>query len=178
MRFSHEDIKEKLSEYIKGGLIPDEVKAHLKACKECCQEVSLLRALNETSVPEPGDMFFETLPQRVRASLHEKKKSIFFRLAPAFALIALVVLAGYIYQLKTPRVDEEFSFIDPLVPVAYDLSSLVEDDLPLIDDPYEDEEVNVSDETIFTGEFAYLSSGEMEDLYEVLDIEEENGGVL
>ncbi len=178
MKFSHEDIKEKLSEYIKGGLVPDEVRTHLKTCKECSQEVSLLRALNEVSVPEPGDMFFETLPQRVRASLHEKKKSIFFRLAPAFALIVLVVITGYIYNLtKTPEVDE-VSFSDPFAPQVYDLSGLITDDIPSIADTIDDNEIYLPEETSFLREFASLSSEELEDLYEALNIKKENGGVL
>ncbi len=112
MRFSHEDIKEKLPEYIRETHMPDEVEAHLKECCECREEVSLLRELHDMPVPEPGDMFFETLPQRVRVSLKDKKKSLFFRLAPVFALIALVVTAGYIYyMIKTPdKVEEVFTF--------------------------------------------------------------------
>lgn len=181
MSLNHEDIREKLPDYIKSGLIPDEVKAHLEACKECSQEVSILRTLNKAPLPEPGGMFFETLPQKVRASLKEEKKGILSRLVPAFALIALVVLvvlAGYIYQMRTPVLDEGFSFIDPLAPVAFDLNSLSEEDLTLIDDPLEGEEIYLADETPFLSELAYLSSEEMEDLYEELGIEKENGGVL
>jgi len=178
MKLNHEDIREKLPDFIKSGLIPDEVKAHLDICKECGHEFSILKALTEVPLPEPGGMFFETLPQKVRASLKEEKKGILSRLVPAFALIALVVLAGYIYQMRTPVLDEGFSFIDPLAPVAFDLNSLSEEDLTLIDEPLEGEEIYLADEIPFLSELAYLSSDEMEDLYEELGIEKENGGVL
>ncbi len=179
MRFSHEDIKEKLPEYIREGLIPDEVKAHLRECKECSQEVSLLWTLNKASVPEPGDMFFETLPQKVKASLNEKKKSVFFGLAPAFALIALVVVAGYIYyMMKIPQEDEGFLFSDPFAPQVYDLSGLNADDIPSIASAIKEDEIYFPEETPFLREFASLSSEEMEDLYEALNIEKEKGGVL
>jgi hypothetical protein len=129
-------------------------------------------------VPEPVDMFFETLPQRVRASLYEKKKSIFLRLAPVFAVIVLVVITGYIYNLtKTPEVDE-VSFSDPFAPQVYDLSGLIMDDIPSIADTIDDNEIYLPEETSFLREFASLSSEELYDLYEALNIKKENGGVL
>lgn len=178
MRFTHEDIKERLPEYVREGLIPDEVKAHLKTCSECSQEVSLLQALNEISVPEPGGMFFETLPQKFRISL-KRKKSIFFRLVPAFALIVLVVVAGYIYHMvKIPQINKGFLFSDPFASQVYDLSILNADDIPSVAEVIEGDEIYLSDETPFLREFASLSSGEIEELYESLKIEKENGGVL
>lgn len=174
---NHKEIKQRLPEYVRDGLIPDEVKAHLKTCKECEEELSILQTLKETPVPEPGGMFFETLPQKVRASLKkEKKKSIFFRLAPAFALIVLVVVAGYIYNIITiPTADEELLFSDPLAFQIYDLSSLSADDIPSISVVIEKDEIYLSDEPPYLREFAYLSSEEMESLYE--ELATENGGV-
>lgn len=171
MKLGHKEIKQRLPEYVREGLIPDEVKTHLKTCKECEEELSILQALKETPVPEPGGMFFETLPQKIRASLKpEKKKSLFFRLAPAFALIVLVVAIGYIYSvIPIPTTDEEIMFTDPLASQAYDISDLSADDVPLISSAIEE------DETSYLREFAYLSSEEMENLYERL--ETENGGV-
>ncbi len=173
----HEEIKQRLPEYVRDGLIPDEIKAHLKTCKECEEELSILQTLKETPVPEPGGMFFETLPQKVRASLKkEKKKSIFFRLAPAFALIVLVAVAGYIYNIITiPTADEELLFSDHLAFQIYDLSSLSADDIPSISVVIEKDEIYLSDETPYLREFAYLSSEEMENLYE--ELATENGGV-
>ena len=179
MKFSHEEIKGKLPDYIKEGLLPDEVKAHLKTCSECSEEVSLLRALSESPVPEPGDMFFETLPQRIKASLREKKKNTFFKFAPAFALLALVVVAGYIYySMRVPQVYEEISFSSPLDPQVYDISELSPDDIPSISETLEGNGTYTIEETSFIREFASLNLDEMEDLYEALKVINGNGGAL
>lgn len=179
MRLGHEEIKENLPGYLKEGSIPDEVKAHLKTCSECREEVSIIRLLNEFPVPEPEDMFFETLPQRVKVSLREKKKSVFSKLVPAFALIALAVTAGYIYYTtRVPQVYEEFSFSNPFAVQTYDLSGLSPDDIPSISETIEDNRIYTAEETPFIREFASLSSEEMEDLYEALKAINGNGGVL
>lgn len=179
MIFNHEDIKQRLPEYIREGLIPDEVKAHLKTCSECREEFSLITELNKLSVPEPGNMFFETLPQKVRISLR-KKKSIFFRFAPAFVLIALVVVAGYLYHITTiSQVEEGFLFNDPFAPHVYDLSDLSADDIPSIAGAIEEDKVYSTEETTFLGELASLNSEEMEEFYKSIKIiQKSNGGVL
>ncbi|HDK81283.1 MAG TPA: hypothetical protein ENH31_01775, partial [Nitrospirae bacterium] len=92
MRPGHEEIKDKLPEYISTGNIPDDVKEHLRSCDKCSQEAFLLQELNKVQVPEPGGLFFETLPQKVRASVRQKKKGFLFRFVPVFTLIALVVV--------------------------------------------------------------------------------------
>lgn len=178
MRLNHEDIKERLPEYIKEAAIPDEVKTHLGKCIECSQELSLLQALNKATVPEPGNMFFETLPQKVRISL-KRKKGFLLRLAPAFALIAVAVAAGFIYHMTSkPHLDNGFLISDPFASQVYELSGLSPDDLPSISDTIQDEEIYLSEETPFQWEFATLSSEEMKDLNENLKIKKENGGVL
>lgn len=178
MRLNHEDIKERLPEYIKEAAIPDEVKTHLGKCIECSQELSLLQALNKATVPEPGNMFFETLPQKVRISL-KRKKGFLLRLAPAFALIAVAVAAGFIYHMTSePHLDNGFLLSDPFASQVYELSGLSPDDLPSISDTIQDEEIYLSEETPFQWEFATLSSEEMKDLNENLKIKKENGGVL
>lgn len=178
MKLNHEDIKEKLPEYIRAKAVPDEVKTHLEKCIECSQEISLLQALNEAVVPEPGNMFFETLPQKVRISL-KRKKGFLLRLAPAFALITVAVAAGFIYYMASePHLDNGLLLSDPFASQVYELSGLSPDDLPSISDTIQDEGIYLSKETPFQWEFAALSSEEMKDLNENLKIKEENGGVL
>jgi len=178
MKLNHEDIKEKLPEYIRAEAVPDEVKTHFEKCIECSQEISLLQALNEATVPEPGNMFFETLPQKVRISL-KKKKSFLLRMAPAFALIAVAVVTGFIYHVTSkPHLDNGFLFSDPFASQVYELSGLSPDDLPSISDTIQYEEIYLSEETPFHWEFAALSSEEMKDLNENLKIKKENGGAL
>ena len=178
---SHDDIKERLPEYIKEGIMPGEVKAHLESCKECRDELSILQLLKETSVPDPGAMFFETLPQKIRMLIKEQRKSMFFRrLVPAFALIALVIAAGYIYHItnKTP-LDDWSLFSDPFASQVYDLSGLSADNIPSIADSMEDDEAYLpSGETTFMGEIASLSEKEIELLYDNLETKDKKGGIL
>ncbi len=178
---NHDNIKEKLPEYIKEGIMPEEIKAHLESCKECRDELSILQSLKETSVPDPGAMFFETLPQKIRMSLKpEKNKSIFARLVPAFASIALVIALGYIYQMtnKTP-LDDWPLFSDPFASQVYDLDELSADNIPLIADSMEEDEAYLpSGETTFLGEIASLSEEEMELLYDNLETKDNKGGIL
>jgi hypothetical protein len=171
MKENHEQIKSKLPEYIRGDSLPDEIDAHLKECSECRNEASLLRDLLHVPVPEPGGMFFDTLPQKVRASLSNDRKSPFFRLAPAFGLIALLIITGFIYYvIKTPDTAEDlYSFIDPLTSQIYDLSDVQEDDIPSAIEIIEGEERLLSDVSLFSGEFAYLSADEMETIYETIN---------
>jgi len=177
----HDDIKERLPEYVRDGFMPEEVKVHLKTCKECSEELSILRSLKEAPVPDPGAMFFETLPQKIRMSLKEQRKSMFLRrLVPAFASIALVIAVGYIYHItnKTP-LDDWSLFSDPFASQVYDLDELSADNIPSIADYMEEDEAYLpSGETTFLGELASLSEKEIELLYNNLETKNKNGGVL
>lgn len=176
----HEDIKERLPEYMKEGVMPDEVKAHLESCKECRDELSILQSLKEISVPDPGAMFFETLPQKIRMSLKEQRKSMSLRrLVPAFASIALVIAVGYIYYMtnKTP-LDDWSLFSDPFASQVYDLDELSADNIPSIADSMEEEAYLPSGETTFLRELAALSEEEMELLYDNLKTKDNKGGIL
>jgi hypothetical protein len=179
MRFSHEEIIEKIPEYVKRGLIPDDIRTHIDTCRECSQEFSLLTALNEVSVPEPGDMFFDALPQKIRAAVKREKKGFFFRLVPVFALFAVLVIGGYVYYMaKMPVADDGFLLSDPFASHVHDLSGLKPGDIPSIDDTIVEFEMYLSGGTPYIREFALLDSDELEDLYEALSLQKENGGVL
>lgn len=178
---SHYDIKEKLSECIKGGLLPDEVKEHLKTCSECREDAFIIKAIHKDHVPDPGGMFFETLPQKVKASVHFRKRNNISRFATAFALIVLLVTlvtAGYFYHsVSISGTDEVYAFNDPLSQPVYDLGSLHPDDVPLIDELIGEVEIFL-DESSFIMEFAYLDADEIEGLFKALGNNRINGGVL
>ncbi len=179
MRFSHEEVIEKLPEYVKRGFIPDDIRTHIDTCGECSQEFFLLTALNEVSVTEPGDMFFDALPQKIRASAKREKKGFFFRLIPVFALFAVLVIGGYVYYMvKMPGAGDGFLFSDPFASHVYDLNGLNPGDIPSIDDTIVEFEMYLSGGSPYIREFASLDSDELEDLYEALSLQKENGGVL
>jgi hypothetical protein len=180
MKLSHEDIKTRLPEYISGVSMPEEVETHLKECRECMEEASLLREILEIKVPDPGNMFFKTLSQKVRVSLKEKKKGLFLRFAPAFTLLLLVVTTGYLYyRLKTPDMaGEELSFSNPLASQPYDLSGFSVEDIPSINENLEGEALYDTEDISFAEEFASLNAEEIEALYESINMNNKNGGVL
>ena len=174
MASGHDEIKEELPRYIKEGLLPDEVKEHLEACSECSEDGYLLKAINRCHVPEPGGMFFETLPQKVRASVHIKKRNIFFRFTPVFALIVLVIAGSYIYHFAgISETDGLYVFSDPLSQPVYNLSALNPEDVPF--NEIIEEDGIFLDESNFLMEFVSLNADEIEGLFEAL---EKNGGVL
>jgi hypothetical protein len=170
MKYDHETIKEKLPEYIREGSVPEEVHTHLKECSECHQDAEILRGLLDLTVPEPGGMFFETLPQKTRSLLKDDRKSPFFRLVHAFVLLALIVITAFVYYtINKPEVAEElYAFNDPLATLVFDLSDLNENDIPSAIEISDAEELYMSEETSFFREFAYLDAEEMEALYETL----------
>ncbi len=180
MRLNHEEIRGKLPEYLKESSLPDEIKEHLKTCTECSEEVSLLKTFNQSQVPEPGDMFFETLPQKVKVSLREKKRNPLLKLAPVFTLIALVVISGYMLKTVitgTQVIEEAMYSSDPLSTESYDLSGLDPEDIPSISENIDDNDIYIADEPSFIMEFVSLTAEEIGALYEVLNIENHNGGV-
>ncbi|NOZ69604.1 MAG: zf-HC2 domain-containing protein [Deferribacteres bacterium] len=187
MGLSHNEIKDRLPEYLGKASMPEEVSEHLKTCPECREEFSLLRAMKKDHPPEPDGMFFETLSQRVRAQVHEKhekKKRTLPGFIPRFAFAAILVAvlaAGYFYHtMHTQDADELYAFSDPdFFPGGrdYDLSALTPDDIPSIAGDIEEGDVYL-DEDSFLRELAYMGPGEMDMLYEELKIKDTNGGVL
>jgi hypothetical protein len=193
MKSPHDEISEKLPEYVRGGVIPEEAAAHIRECADCREEHSLLMVLHApgaADIPEPGGLFFETLPGKVGASLREgrkgKKSAPFLRFAAAFALIAVILTAGYVYKAYIHiSVDggsnEADYFSDPLAHQTVDLSEINEGDIPApadfsgIEDIYQDETPFKND---YQRELASLSGDEMLSLYEALSKEQKNGGVL
>ena len=71
-------IKELLPVYLEQGLDGPErirVEEHLNRCEDCRAELSLLRIMAESPVPDPGAAFWSTMPDRVfRAVQREKAK--------------------------------------------------------------------------------------------------------
>ena len=190
MRSGHEEIMELLPEYLKGSLsreLGDVVQAHLEGCEECRNEASFLREIVESEAPDPGELFWQSLPRRVRLTIEEKKKERFpsgflVRWLPGGAAIAVALLLTLVSlsPLKDKASVQDPFFKDPLTASMSDFSDVNEKDIPLIA-----EEITV-DESYFPREnyldlsyhkeFASLSSGEMESLYTVLKEERQSGG--
>lgn len=190
MRSGHEEIREMLPEYLKGSLpgeLGNEVQAHLEACEECRNEASFLREIVDSEVPDPGSLFWQSLPRRVRLTIEEKKKERFplgflVRRLPVAGAIAVALLLALIsmYPSKDRALVQDPFFKDPLTASVSDYSDASEKDIPLIADEITVDESYLPRENYmdlsYHKEFASLSSGELESLYEVLKGEQQSGG--
>ncbi len=186
MKSDHEEIKEMLPEYLRGSLsekLKKDVKAHLKKCQECKEDVSYLSELIKIDVPEPGDLFYKALPQRVKGTLKDEGerrfslRSIFFR--PILAATAAVFIAIIIFTFTRNGKIKEFDpfFKDPFTISILDYSDISERDIISKDLTIDERYINVD----FMGysyvrEFAYLDSNEIDSLYEALKMEQKTGG--
>lgn len=186
MKSRHDEIKEILPEYIKGSLsegLKKVVKAHLKKCQECKEDVSYLSELIKIDAPDPGDLFYKTLPQRVNGALKDESESsfsfssIFFRPIPIAIAAAFILLLTF--TLTRNRKIKEFDpfFKDPFTISMLDYSGISERDIIskdlVIDERYIHEDFMGYS---YVREFAYLDSNEINSLYEALKREQKTGG--
>lgn len=190
MRLSHDEIREMIPEYLRGALSADRrvcFENHLSGCKDCRSELSLITELSKEEVPDPGELYFMTLPQKVKIAVKEETKgfslrALLFRFSPAAAaivtLLLLTIALTYIKKKESPEFDPYFK--DPLMIGVLDYSGVTERDIPLGEERIAIDESFVYPENSFGysyyREFASLSSEEMESLYEALKKEEKSGG--
>lgn len=189
MRLDHDRIKEMIPEYLRGSL-PQEVRknieAHLKDCEECRGELFFIAELVKVDVPDPGELFWKTLPQKVKTAVEEEKinrvsiKSLLFRPLPVAVAIMGLVLLIFVYAKKKEITGVDPFFKDPLTASVLDYSDITERDIPLITERLIVDESYLYPENFieysYYREFASLSSKEMTSLYEALGKEQKRGG--
>ena len=69
-------IKELLPAYLEQTLGEDEqlrIKNHLELCEDCRTEISLLRMMIEDKAPDPGEAFWNEIPDRVYRTVQQEK---------------------------------------------------------------------------------------------------------
>lgn len=72
MLLDHEQVRTLLPDYLNGSLehrVEVSMAAHLASCEECSAELALLEELSAVDVPDPGDLFWATLPKRIVAQV-------------------------------------------------------------------------------------------------------------
>lgn len=195
MKSGHEDIREILPEYIKGSLPEDLrlcVEGHLKGCRDCRDELTLISEIISeiamVDIPDPGELFWKTLPQKVRVSVKEGRKDrfslmhLFLRPLSLAAAVSILLLSVFIFRDTRIEVKPYFYYVsnDPLAVSLQDYSSLAEKDIPLITDESEadglDLRMRSHEMYSYHIDIASLSSREMDSLYEALKNKQYNGG--
>jgi hypothetical protein len=186
MKSRHDEIKEMLPEYIKGSLsegLKKDVKTHLKKCQECKEEASFLSELIKIDVPDPGNLFYKTLLQRVKGALKEESESrfslraIFLRPIPIAIAAAFILFLTFIFTRNGKIKEFDPFFKDPFTVSVLDYSNINEKDIISKDLSIDERYINGD----FMGysyvrEFAYLDSNEINSLYEALKREQKTGG--
>lgn len=189
MSFSHDEIREMFPEYLGGSLseeMRNAVDVHIKDCSACRSELSMMSELVSIDSPDPGNLFWGTLPQKVKGLAKEKKahrfslKSLLFKFVPVAAAIAVV----FVFLLKDTEqngvYEVDVNSSDPFMTMYLEYNGLTEEDIyPLTEETDGDELYIEPDDVMeysYHGEFAFLSSEEMNSLYEALRTEKTKGG--
>lgn len=100
----HEKIKELLPDYLK-GILQDEIRSdierHIAGCPDCTHELAVISELVEIEAPDPGPLFWDTLPQKIRAHADEagcsRPRNWFFRPVPIALMASFLALSFFLY---------------------------------------------------------------------------------
>jgi len=189
MNFRHDEIRERFPEYLKSSLSDEMKKAfelHVRDCAACRSELSIMSGLVSIDVPDPGNLYWATLPRKVEALVNGEKKqrfpvkSLLIKFIPAaaaFAILLVLLITGTgrdgVYDLNT-------SVNDPFTVTYLEDGDLTDEDIYVLAEKTAGDSLYMEPEDIldysYHGEFASLSSGEMESLYEALKTEQTKGG--
>ncbi len=192
MRYKHEEIKEKLPDYLNCILDESEIKEiekHLNICDNCREEFSCISELKRVVLPDPGEFYWNNLPVRVSKHVTEGRKVSFFsiwlfRPVPAIvsALLITAVIITLIYTTYRGSTDGDILFNDPFVVSYLDLSDVAEEDISTtIEEDIGDEIIRAyysEDFPLYSYhvELTSLNSEELKNLYKVLNNKESKGG--
>ena len=152
------NIKELLPAYVEGTLEQPEklrIEGHLGSCKDCRAETALLRLMVGEIVPDPGETFWATMPDRVYRAVQEQRSArktfdldrlrdwlTLPRWAWAAAAIGMVLVISWaiLLPVKTgqePFLSEDDEFADEVMVAdsmgALNLAELGNDELASVD---------------------------------------------
>ncbi|GBE00543.1 hypothetical protein BMS3Abin07_02596 [bacterium BMS3Abin07] len=179
MKPGHDEIKEMLADYINDQTsrkMNELIKSHIVECKECMEELESLMDLKNLAIPDPGELFWKTLPQRVRARTEEESRRSFslrtFLLRPvtATALAAVLAISLFIYFQGGNTLLPDPSFTDPFNKAMPDYSQIPDKAVPSIQ--ITENEIDTNGE--FTDNYSYnydlfsMSSDELAVIYKKL----------
>ncbi len=191
---NHESIKERLPEYLFKTLSDkekDEMQWHLKGCHECGEELTLLTEINGLDVTDPGELFWSTLPQKIRTHAKDRQKSRFIP-AGLFSPLSLAALLLLIAIVLSPLAYNNLSvdyyydplFADPFEESSLDYASIDEEALIsfseglIVNGDTIDQYVSSYDTDSYHKELSSLRSEELNRLYKALEALNKNGGVI
>lgn len=188
MNFNHGEIREMFPEYLKGTLSEDlrkTIEVHIRECSSCRSELSMMSELVSLDAPDPGDLYWATLPQKVEGLVRERKdnhfpaRSLFLKFVPAAAALA-ILLVLLLTGAGRNLLYESGTYNDPSRVTYSDYDDLTQEDIYVLTDKTAGDTLYMEPEDIleysYHGEFASLSSEEIDSLYEALKTEKTLGG--
>ncbi len=192
MKYTHDDIKDMMPDYLNGLITGPErngFEAHIQECSDCGKELSFINELMKFEAPDPGELYWKSLPARVSRLAAREKKSIFrlkpfFRPVPAFltAMILSVALISYVFINSGTDFETDPFFEEPLAYSILDINGILEEDIPVIIGELTDESliddniIDDNDSYSYHMEIAYLNGEEFESLFKALEDEEKKEG--
>jgi len=189
MSFSHDEIREMFPEYLSGSLseeMGNAIEVHLRDCSACRSELSMMSELVSIDAPNPGNLYWATLPQKVKGLVTERKdhrfsvKSLFFKFVPAAAVIAILIVLLLTGKDKNVFYELDTYSYDPFTVTYQEYSDLTEEDIYILTENTAGDELYIESDDFmeysYHGEFASLSSEELNSLYEALKTEQTKGG--
>jgi Putative zinc-finger len=82
MNCDRKNMQELLPAYLEGTLSAPErarLEAHLAGCSDCAAELNLLRIMAAEPVPDPGETFWESFPEKVHREVWHRRRPWHFR---------------------------------------------------------------------------------------------------
>lgn len=167
----HEEIKELLPDYLK-GILPDEIRTeierHIAGCPDCAHELAVISGLLEIEPPDPGPLFWDTLPQKIRAHADEAGRSRlrnwFLRPVPIALTASFLAVSFFLYsQTVTQPVGLRSQ-------AASELNTNGDEEIMEISEELASE-TNGSEDDIeaCSSELAYLDTNELDSLCTILE---------
>ena len=192
MGYTHEEMKEMLADYHNGLIEGDTrhaLEGHLQECSHCREELYLISELTYFKAPDPGELFWKTLPAKVSRLAKQEEKGVFslkhfFRPVPAFvsAMLLVIVAISSVYIISGMGTALDPFYEEPLSYSMLDYDGISENDLPAIIEEWPDDSMMEEDIVEEYGtysyhmEIAYLDQDEFENLIEVLKENERKEG--
>jgi hypothetical protein len=189
MSFRHDEIREKFPEYLRGSLsgdMRDAIECHIRDCPACRSELSMMSELVSIDAPDPGNLYWATLPRKVEGLVSGRKEnrfsvqSLFIKFVPAAAALAILLVLLISGTGRDGLYKLDSSINNPFTVTYRELSDLTPEDIYILAEKTAGDSLYMESENIleysYHGEFASLSSGEMNSLNEALKTEQPRGG--
>ena len=129
MKCRNKDIKELLPAYAEQGLAPSDrlrVEEHLASCADCAGEAALLSVVTGEPVPDPGDAFWDEMPETVYRAVRAEEARKAATTRDISSLLDKLVLPRWAWVTASIGIVAMVSWL-VLHPAAVDMAEITEE---------------------------------------------------